>query len=448
MSKKLFGTDGIRGTANRYPMTCEVALKTGRAVARLVLEKGFDSAVIGKDTRKSCDMLEAALAAGITSEGVDVWSAGVIPTPAVARLAVLMENTGAGIMISASHNPYHDNGIKIFDGSGNKLSGHDQEAIESYIHKDEIFKGSDTGRVFVMDSAVDRYGEFLLENIDTDKIQKPFKLVVDCANGAACRTAKSVFIKPLFDARFIFDAPDGMNINENCGSQHTQTLSRKVTETGADMGLAFDGDADRLIAVDEKGGEITGDRILAVCAEYMKKKGTLNNNVVVSTVMSNIGLSKFLKSREISHEITGVGDIRVKQRMTETRASIGGEDSGHMIFSSCHTTGDGLLTALKLIEIVSDTRVPLSELAGRMKVYPQILMNVQVDSSRPDFMKIQPVADEIQQVENELDGNGRVLIRYSGTQPLLRVMVEGPDHEKVREYCERICDKIRESIPA
>ena len=340
MSKKLFGTDGIRGVANRYPMTCEVALKTGRAVARRVREQGFDSAVIGKDTRKSGDMLEAALAAGITSEGVDALSAGVIPTPGVAYFARHLENAGAGIMISASHNPYYDNGIKIFDGNGDKLSGKDQNAIESYIHSDEVFKGSDTGRVYPLESSVDRYAGFLLGHIDTDRIRKPFKLVVDCANGAACRTAGSVFNREFFETFFLFDKPDGKNINDNCGSQHTGTLADKVLERGADMGLAFDGDADRLIAVDEKGNEVTGDRILAVCAGYMKEKGLLHNNVVVSTVMSNIGLSKFLKENRIDHEITSVGDIRVKQRMKETGSSIGGEDSGHMIFSDCHTTGD------------------------------------------------------------------------------------------------------------
>jgi len=448
MSKKLFGTDGIRGVANRYPMTCEVALKTGRAVARLVREQGFDSAVIGRDTRKSGDMLEAALAAGITSEGIDALSAGVIPTPGVAYFAGHLKNTGAGIMISASHNPYYDNGIKIFDGNGDKLSGKDQDAVETYIHSDEVFKGSDTGRVYQLDSAVDRYAGFLFEHIETGRIKNPFKLVVDCANGAACKTAGSVFNKAFFDTTYLFDTPDGMNINDNCGSQHTRTLAAKVVETHADMGLAFDGDADRLIAVDEKGNEVTGDRILAVCAGYMKEKGRLNNNVVVSTVMSNIGLSKFLKANRIEHEVTSVGDIRVKQRMKETGASIGGEDSGHMIFSGCHTTGDGLLTALKLIEIVAAKEVPFSELADQMKVYPQILMNVEVDSSRPDFMKIDSIADEIRRVEKNLDGGGRVLIRYSGTQPLLRVMVEGPEHEIIKSYCERICEKIRESIPA
>ena len=448
MVKKLFGTDGIRGVANRYPMTCEVALKTGRAVARLVREQGFDTAVIGKDTRKSGDMLEAALAAGITSEGVDALSAGVIPTPAVAYFSRHLENAGAGIMISASHNPYHDNGIKIFDASGEKLSGKNQDAVENYIHSDEVFKGTDTGRVYPLDSAVERYAGFLLEQIDTDRIRPPFKLVVDCANGAACSTAGAVFDREFFKTAYLFDAPDGMNINENCGSQHTRPLAEKVVETQAAMGLAFDGDADRLIAVDEKGNEVTGDRILAVCARYMKEKGLLHNNVVVSTVMSNIGLSKFLKAGRIDHEITSVGDIRVKQRMKETGASIGGEDSGHMIFSDCHTTGDGLLTALKLIEIAADKNIPFSELADQMKVYPQILMNVEVDSSRPDFMKIKSIADEIRRVEKNLDGNGRVLVRYSGTQPLLRIMVEGPEHEAIKNYCKRICEKIRESIPA
>ncbi|MBF0468251.1 MAG: phosphoglucosamine mutase [Desulfamplus sp.] len=271
------------------------------------------------------------------------------------------------------------------------------------------------------------------------------KIVVDCSNGAASSVAPMLFDDPLlFDAMFIFNEPDGKNINDKCGSQHTETLSRKVVESVSDIGLAFDGDADRLIAIDETGSVITGDRILAICAAHAKGKGTLENNRVVSTVMSNIGLSRALESLGIEHLVTGVGDREVLKVMQQSGAVMGGEDSGHMIFSQYHTTGDGLVTALRLIEVMADTGKSLSELASIMKVYPQILMNVEMDASRPDFMAIDSIADEIRAVEAELGSEGRVLVRYSGTQPLLRVMVEGPEYDKTKECCSRICNRIRE----
>lgn len=463
--KQLFGTDGIRGTANRYPMTVTMAMTIGRAIARYVKNEGYNCVVIGRDTRISGQMLESALAAGITSEGLDVLTAGVIPTPAVAFLLSDIEGAGAGIVISASHNPWQDNGIKIFKHGGHKLSDEEEESIESMIFtisSDHNDKGEatdrsqsgsdksavgDTGHIKTIGDARTKYCDFLKQSFTSrdGHLDRALKIVVDCSNGAASVVAPMVFDDPvMFDASFIFNKPDGKNINDQCGSQHTETLSSLVVKSGADIGLAFDGDADRLIAVDERGSVITGDRILAICAAHAKRKGALLNNRVVSTVMSNIGLSRTLEALEIEHLMTGVGDREVLKVMRESGATMGGEDSGHMIFSQYHTTGDGLLTALRLIEVMVDSGKSLSELALIMKVYPQILMNVEVDASRPDFMAVRSIADEIRAVEAELGADGRVLVRYSGTQPLLRVMVEGPEHDKTMTCCQRICNKIRQ----
>ncbi|WDP88268.1 MAG: phosphoglucosamine mutase [Desulfobacter sp.] len=444
---KLFGTDGIRGRANTHPMTCELAMKTGQAVALLVKEAGNSAIVIGRDTRISGQMLEAALAAGIASMGVDAMLAGVIPTPGVAYLSGVLENAGAGIMISASHNPFYDNGIKIFQKGGIKLTDDQEAEIESKLLGKAIVPQEAVGKIDKISDGCERYSNFLMNKFP---FRKPgnikLKLVLDLANGAAASCASLIFNSQLFDPVFINDSPDGININHNCGSQHTETLRAKVLETGADAGLAFDGDADRLIAVDERGRKITGDRILAICADYAKGAGRLANNTVVSTIMSNIGLVNALKDQGICHEITDVGDRKVLERMQEKGAVIGGEDSGHMIFLDEHTTGDGMLSALKLLEVMAGTGNSLSSLSEIMTVYPQILMNVEVDASRPDFTKIATIADAIKEVETRLGEEGRVLVRYSGTQPLLRVMVEGPEEGLTRESCEKICAAIQESI--
>ncbi|MCP4117812.1 MAG: phosphoglucosamine mutase [Desulfobacteraceae bacterium] len=453
---KLFGTDGIRGLANRYPMTASVALKTGQAVARFVKKQGAGIVIIGKDTRLSGDMLESALAAGITSMGIDVLLAGVIPTPGVAFLAATVKGAGAGVVLSASHNPFHDNGIKIFKSGGHKLTDGEEAEIEAYIlepgnrepdtgNNDPVIE---TGTIARLGDASERYAAFLRNSFEKDANEtapapKRFSMVIDCSNGAASRVAPMLFSKLPFDVEFLFNTPDGKNINHQCGSQHTEALSQRVAAKGADLGLAFDGDADRLIAVDENGVKITGDTILAICASHAKSLGRLKNNLVVSTVMSNIGLSMALKTLGIDHLKTGVGDREVLKEMWETGAVMGGEDSGHMIFSEFHTTGDGILSALRLIRVMADTGKALSELASVMTVYPQVLMNVEVDASRPDFMKIKTIADEIESVEQALKDSGRVLVRYSGTQPLLRVMVEGPDPRITEAYCLRICDSIK-----
>lgn len=443
---RLFGTDGIRGRANRHPITCEIALKTGRAVGTQARRNGYNAVVIGKDSRISGDMLEAALAAGAASAGVDVCLAGVIPTPGVAFLATCLEGVGAGIVISASHNPYYDNGIKIFRQGGLKLTDAQEDEIEALIRDHENVPRNEVGKISVIPDSSDMYARFLLGKFPFRKPDRKLRLVVDASNGASSHVCHLVFHEDLFDVRFIHDRPDGFNINQDCGSQHTADLQAAVREFKADLGLAFDGDADRMIAVDEAGNEITGDRILAICARHAKSKGRLKNNTLVSTIMSNIGLSKALELLEIDHVKTGVGDRKVLAEMHRSGAVIGGEDSGHMIFLDDHTTGDGLLSALKLLEVMLDTGESLSQLASVMTVYPQVLMNVDVDASKPDYTKIDPITAAIRTVENRLADKGRVLVRYSGTQPLLRVMVEGPDKEVTESCCEEICQAIREHM--
>jgi phosphoglucosamine mutase len=447
MTEKLFGTDGIRGVANQHPISCEIALQLGRAVGLLVKNNGYRSIVVGKDTRKSSDMLEAAILAGIVSTGINGMTTGIIPTPGVSYLTRKFDDSGAGIVISASHNPYYDNGIKVFNGQGEKLNSSDQDFIEQFIHSDKDFIGTDEiGTISNINDANIQYADFLKSTINLSLIKKRIKIVIDCSNGASFDTAPLVFEDKYFQTEFIFNKPDGKNINKNCGSQYTEILSEKVVEKGFDIGLGFDGDADRLIAVDENGNEVKGDRILAICSKYLKEQGGLDNNTVVSTVMSNVGFIQFLTDLKIKHVMTDVGDANVVVGMKNNNSVIGGEDSGHLIFSKFHSTGDGILSSLRLIEVMAATEKPLSELAEIMKIYPQILMNVEVDKSKPDFMEIKEIAETIGRVEDELGSDGRVLIRYSGTQPLLRVMIEGPDKKIIESYCEQICDKIRVHI--
>jgi len=442
----LFGTDGIRGKANHYPMTCEIALRTGRAVGIFVKKHGYKAVIIGKDTRISGDMLEAALSSGVASTGIDVIQTGIIPTPGIAFLCSNIKEAGAGIVISASHNPFQDNGIKIFKDDGTKLSDEEEKHIEALILNNENVPQGDVGKIIVISDCLQRYANFLLEKFPFKKPAKKIKIIIDCSNGAASKISHMVFNKDLFEARFIYDSPNGTNINDNCGSQHIEQLRQKVVTEKADLGIAFDGDADRLIAVDETGEEITGDRILAICAKHAKQNNKLKNNIVVSTIMSNIGLTKFLTSHGIQHIRTDVGDRKVHEEMQKHGAIIGGEDSGHMIFLDAHTTGDGMLSALRLIDVIIETGQPLSNLASAMTMYPQVLMNITVGESRPDFMKNDLIADTIRTIENKLGDKGRVLIRYSGTQPLLRVMVEGPDQKITEQYCNEICNSIKANI--
>lgn len=445
---KLFGTDGIRGKANVYPITAEIAVKAGRAVGLFVIKNGYSSVIIGKDTRLSGDMLESAIAAGIASVGAQAIVAGVIPTPGIAFLCTKLSDAGAGIVLSASHNPYEDNGIKIFKHGGIKLSDDEEKEIEDYILSEEQpHEHHETGKIVSLPNASEKYAQFLINTLP-EKIteNKKLKIIIDCSNGAASEISQLVFNSNLFDTKFIHNSPDGININHACGSQHTEDLQREVVKQKADIGLAFDGDADRLIVVDETGAEITGDRIIAICGKFAQANNQLNNNIVVSTIMSNIGLGLCLDDLNIKHIMAGVGDRLVLEEMKKSGAVIGGEDSGHMIFLNHHSTGDGMLSALKLIEVMLATNQSLSELKSIMTVYPQVLKNVEVDTSRPDFTQNKSIADTINTIKEQLGDKGRVLIRYSGTQPLLRVMVEGPEQDLTERLCDLICNSIRKNI--
>ncbi|MCP3953024.1 MAG: phosphoglucosamine mutase, partial [Desulfobacterales bacterium] len=378
---KLFGTDGIRGEANQPPMTGQTALAVGRSVAGYFgSHHGCDRIIVGKDTRISGDMLEYAIAAGVCAAGIDVLLAGVVPTPAVAYL-VRQNKNAAGIVISASHNPWHDNGIKVFGHEGRKLSEAVEGEIESLLSRSAEQTGRagerHIGRVRPMPEAFDAYTDFLCSSVPAGLL-KGLSVVIDCAHGAAFAVAPQVFERLGADLTVRNAAPDGRNINADCGSEHPDGLIQAVKAGRADIGLAFDGDADRLIAVDENGQVVAGDQLIALCAAHYKEQHRLENNCVVTTVMSNIGLKRALEKLDITHAVSGVGDRYVMEKMIETGAVIGGENSGHLIFRDRHTTGDGILSALKILEVMQTRSAPLSELARIMEVFPQELVAVNV----------------------------------------------------------------------
>ena len=447
---RLFGTDGIRGAANQYPLTAEMSLSVGRAVASIF--RGTNSQakiIIGKDTRQSCDMIESALASGICSAGANACLAGILPTPAVAYLASETEAC-AGIMISASHNPFYDNGIKIFDGGGFKLDDHKEEQLESQILDKNTDGASgksirNTGTVEQFKDAVEHYLGFLQNTLPEKTVFKNMKIIVDCSNGATYAVAPRLFHNLGAQVEAIGANPDGKNINAGCGSENPETLINTVIAKKADIGLAFDGDGDRLIAVDENGQLITGDRILAIFARAFKQKGLLKNNLVVSTVMSNLGLRLALKNLSIDYLTAPVGDRYVLEKMHANGAIIGGEDSGHMIFLDRHTTGDGMLAAIRLLQVMQDENKPLSELSRVMKIFPQVLLNVEVQN-KPEIENVPQINDAIRCVEDILGEKGRVLVRYSGTEPLCRIMVEGPVEEETRRFCRQIADAVKAAL--
>ncbi|HQG31391.1 MAG TPA: phosphoglucosamine mutase [Deltaproteobacteria bacterium] len=442
---KLFGTDGIRGEANRYPMTADIAFKVGQAVTYLLRKENHRTRIIiGKDTRISGYMLESSLEAGITSMGGNPYLVGVLPTPGIAFIANSMR-ADAGIVISASHNPYEDNGIKIFGGNGFKLSDEQENTIEDLMLggklADYLPPSKDMGQAYRMEDANGRYVVFLKNTFPRDLSMEGMKIVLDTANGATYKVAPEAFTELGADVEVIHNSPNGININDKCGSQHTADLKKKVIETGAAVGLAFDGDGDRLIAVDEKGNEITGDQILIICSKILKEEGKLKNDLLVSTVMSNLGLRVACKKYGFKYHASKVGDRYVLEDMLSMGGVIGGEDSGHMIFLNHHTTGDGILTAMQLIAAMVKTGKPLSELAKLMDVFPQKLINVNVQS-KPDINTVPELKDAISQVEKELRDEGRVLIRYSGTQNMCRVMVEGPTDGVTEKYCTQLAELV------
>ena len=447
---RMFGTDGVRGVANIHPMTAEMALEIGRATAYVCKKhkKHRHAIVIGKDTRLSGDMLESALTAGICSMGVDVYLAGILSTPAIAFLTRSME-ADAGMVVSASHNPYQDNGIKIFSRDGFKLPDAEEDEIEDLIVSGRIKAARPTadaiGKSHRIDDAGDRYISFCKNTFPSNRSLEGMKIVLDCANGAAYKVAPAVFSELGANVDAIYCNPDGSNINDHCGSQYTSDLISRMREVGADIGLAFDGDGDRLIAVDGKLNRLTGDHILAICGRMYKEKGLLKHNLIVATIMSNFGFFSALKKMGIQAEVSKVGDRYVLEMMQGKGAVIGGEESGHVIFLNHHTTGDGIIAALQLLWAMQYYEQSLSELAKVMVLSPQKIINVSV-KDKPPLDSIPGLQKAIQEAEAELGEHGRVLVRYSGTQPVCRIMVEGPTEQMTDRLANKLADAVRKNI--
>lgn len=447
---RLFGTDGVRGVANES-LTPELALQIGRAAAMVLIKESKSAkptVLIGKDTRASGDMLEAALTAGFTSVGCNVLSVGIVPTPAVAYL-VGEYGCEAGVMISASHNPCEYNGIKIFQKTGYKLDDAIEEEIESIILDNSqeipVKLGGEVGNRLYCKTAVKDYVDHV---VSTASVRfDGLSIALDCANGSASVCAKDIFTSLGAKCLMLSDTPDGVNINDKCGSTHPEELMKFVKDAGLDLGLAFDGDADRMLAVDENGELVDGDRVIAICSKRMKDEGRLKKNTAVVTVMSNMGFFKFCKENEISCAKTAVGDRYVLERMLKDGYNIGGEQSGHVIFLDYATTGDGELSGVQLIETVVKSGKRLSELAGIMRVYPQVLINVKVTAEgKQKYNNDEYIISAVQEAEMELSGEGRVLVRVSGTEPLVRVMLEGADIDQITKLGNRIADVVRRRL--
>ena len=443
---KLFGTDGVRGEAN-VVLTAELAYQLGRAAAYVLKKDGLPgkeaAMVIGKDTRISGDMLEASLIAGICSTGVNVYQAGVIPTPGVAVLTRTL-NCMAGVVISASHNPYQDNGIKFFSPLGTKLPDEVEAAIEAVIadgmKEVPSPSGDGIGRVIAYPEAAAKYSDFLQRKVDGDF--SGLRVVVDCANGAASFIAPKLLRSLGADIVALSYQPDGVNINNNCGSTHLDQLQKAVVDQDADLGIAYDGDADRLLAVDHTGRVIDGDRLLLIFGSYLKEQGLLAQDTVVITVMSNMGLKIALKEKGIKTLETKVGDRYVIEGMKESGAVLGGEQSGHIVFGLDNTTGDGILSSLKLLQIVKQSGKKLAELADEMEQYPQILINVRV-KDKHGWEEKSEIRQAIAAAQEEMGDTGRILVRASGTENLLRVMVEGKQQEQIERLANQIADVVK-----
>ena len=447
---RLFGTDGVRGTANVHPMTAEMALALGKAVAHVFRQGagGHQRILIGKDTRLSGYMFEDALAAGISSMGVDVIQVGPMPTPAMAFLTKDMR-CKAGVMISASHNPYQDNGIKFFSHDGYKLPDEVEDRIEELLGNGELDlhrAGPDElGRASRIEDAAGRYIVFLKKTFPADQTLDGMRVVLDCANGAAYRVGPTMLQELGAEVFASGIEPNGRNINKGCGSLYPEKLAARVRELRADVGIAVDGDADRCVMVDERGDIVDGDAMLFMCARDMAVRGRLRGGAVVATVMSNLGLERALEGLGIQLVRTKVGDRYVVETMRAEGYNLGGESSGHIIFHDYNSTGDGLLCGLQALAIMRRTGRPLSELAAGLEHFPQVLLNVEVAEKRP-LEELPVVTDAIRKVEDELAGRGRVLIRYSGTEPKVRVMVEGEDERVVRGHAQELADLLRRAL--
>ncbi len=447
--RKLFGTDGIRGVANVEPMTCETALKLGRAAGYVFQENDKRHRIlIGKDTRLSGYMIESALVAGICSMGVDVLLVGPMPTPAVALITRSLR-ADAGVVISASHNPYEDNGIKFFSRTGFKLPDEVEERMENLIASGEIDHIRPTahkvGKAFRIEDAIGRYIEFVKTSIPKGMMFDGMRIVVDCANGATYKVAPSVLSELEADVIPLNVNPDGTNINKRCGAVHPAQMCAKVKEQEAQLGMAFDGDADRVIMADEDGTEVDGDHIMAMCAIDMMKEGRLARNTLVTTVMSNVGLDQAIKRAGGKVVRTQVGDRYVVEEMLKGKYTVGGEQSGHIVFLDYNTTGDGIITALQVLALMQKTGKSLKELAACMRRSPQALVNVTVKRKKP-FESIPRIKKQIAAAKRKLGDTGRILVRYSGTEPVARVMVEGQDKDKITGMAESLASIIREEL--
>ena len=443
--RKYFGTDGIRGIAGES-LTADLSFKVGKALGKLLTEKKeHPKVVIGRDTRISCDMIEHALTAGLTSTGVNVMTVGTIPTPAIAYLTKTIE-TDSGIMISASHNPYQDNGIKIFGPDGFKLTDVQELEIESLIDNSEQIKNASfekIGKVYGGNELTQKYIQHIKQSITGDL--SDIKIALDCANGATTGVAPFIFGDLEADIETIGCQPNGININDNVGSTKIATISEFVKENNVDVGFAFDGDGDRVLAVDAEGNVVDGDKIMFILAKHLKEQGELKDNMVVSTVMSNIGFYKAMEENGLQSVKTAVGDRYVVEEMRKNDYSLGGEQSGHIVLMNYATTGDGILTAVKLSNIIKTSGKSLKELASEVSIYPQKLVNIKVVDKKT-AMEDAEILAECEKVEKELEGNGRILLRASGTENLIRVMVEASSDELTDKYCEQVAKIVREKF--
>ena len=448
--KRLFGTDGIRGVANVEPMTADTTLRLGRAIAHIFKkEPRRHRILIGKDTRLSGYIFEYALTAGICSMGVDVLLAGPIPTPAIAFLTSSMR-ADAGVVISASHNPYQDNGIKLFSSDGFKLPDEVELEIEGFVldedGKPELRPSAEeVGKAYRIDDAVGRYVVFVKNTFPKELSLDGLKIVVDCANGATYRAAPEAFYELGAEVVSLGVNPDGVNINRGCGSLHPEGLAERVVKEGAHLGIAFDGDGDRCILVDEKGNIVDGDHILAICATAMIKEGRLKNNTVVATIMSNSGLDEAVERAGGRLVRTQVGDRYVVEEMLRGGYNLGGEQSGHIVFFEHTTTGDGIITAMQVLSTMIKEGKPLSELASIMTDYPQVLLNVRVKEKRP-LEKIPSVTSTLEDIKKRLGSRGRAFVRYSGTEPVARVTVEGESEDVIKGLAQRLADVIKKEL--
>ncbi len=447
--RKLFGTDGVRGVANKEPMTSEMAMRIGRAAAHVFRDSPRrHSIVIGKDTRLSGYMIESALTSGLCSMGMDVLLIGPVPTPGIAFLTRSLR-ADAGVVISASHNPYEDNGIKFFGRDGFKLPDGIEKRMEELIFSGAVDSirptAAEIGKAFRIDDAIGRYNEFVKSSIPRGMDLSGLRVVVDSANGAAYKIGPRVLFELGADVVSLHDKPNGVNINKDCGALHPGEVSRTVADGKAHIGIAFDGDADRVIFCDEKGAIVDGDAVMAICALQMMKEGRLKQNTLVATVMSNLGLELMMQKAGGKLVRSAVGDRYVMEKMIEGGYNLGGEQSGHIIFLDNNTTGDGLISALQILSIMKQTGKPLSELAQCMKTYPQVLVNVKVKERR-ELASIPEVAKRMAELEKKLDGTGRLLVRYSGTEPKVRVMIEGEDQNEIKALADGLAGIIKEKL--